>query len=219
MRNKWIFLFFTLLACNSHKDEKGANLATTSTTTRTADSITAKNDSITTVKPTAHNFWDTLTMGIKLSYDQISRYTSIHSAWSMDSFYIDENKKFDSSFGDGLGYWADSTFIAPGGFKVAIIKHFGVNIADQYLVVFDSAVTHNLSYIQVSEGADRDGEDSPYSSLEYKIVSNSTFETIENYDPGDADKKHWYYTETTEKWKINNRGLIDSIRKIVKRTP
>jgi hypothetical protein len=179
----------------------------------TTDSANQESDSAHLSKPVARNFWDTLSMGIKLTYDQIGKYTSLESEWSMDSFYIDRYDKDTTEFNfrASLGYWPDSTFTTPHGFKVAILKYSGPNCLFEYVLVFDSIATHTISNLQIYDGCDRDGDDSPYSYQEYKIVSNSRFETIETYDPGDADKKDWNYTITTTKWKIGDKGTIDSI--------
>jgi hypothetical protein len=209
MHNKWLLIFFILLSCNSRKQVTVVN---TSTGTM-IDSLNKADSGQVRIKPAAHNFWDSVSMGIKLSYEQIYKYTTIESEWSMDSFYIASYDSIEFNFKEGLGYWPDSSFTTPQGFKVAILRHNGPNC----LVVFDSTGTRNISTMEIEEGCDRDGDDSPYSSREYRILSNSVFETIETSDPGDVDKKDWNLTITTTKLKINNRGLIDSVGRKIKK--
>jgi hypothetical protein len=95
MRIKWLVVFFILLACNSRKQEK--------TTNTPGDSLSQGNNEITTDKP-PHTFWDSISMGLKLSHEQIERYTSIYSHWGMDSFYIASYDTVEFNFKETLGF-------------------------------------------------------------------------------------------------------------------
>jgi len=208
MRSKYLLIIFILLACNSHKKEKTTNHANEITVN---DSLDRNISNESGRKAGPRNFWDSIAMGLKLSYEQIKKYTAIDSYSALDSFYILNYDSVEFNFKENLGFWADSVYTTRHNFKVAILKHSGPNCLTRLMLVFDSTGTHNISYTVIEEGCDRDGEDLPYSWLEYRILTDSTFETIETSDPGDANTTHRYFTTEITKWKITNKGTIDSL--------
>ncbi len=214
MRTKCLLIIFILLACNSHKPETMTNDAKK---IAASDSVASDNNNGTRGNNIARNFWDSIVMGLKLSYGQITRYTAIDSYSAMDSFYILQYDSAEFNFRETLGFWPDSAFTNSHNFKVAILKHSGPNCMTKFLLVFDSTGKQNISYSVIEEGCDRDGEDLPYSYQEYRILTDSTFETIETTDPGNANITDRHITTGITKWKITGRGMIDSIGRTIRR--
>ena len=210
MKSKWpILIIIFFLACNSGKTEKNIDV---SGSTNTSDSLAGNHFSV----PVARNFWDSISMQLKISDEQMAKYTVL------DSFDYKISRYYAESYADyleGWGIWGDSVY-GTRTFKVAVLRYSTLNCMRKYLLTFDSSGTHNLSYTTIEEGCDGDGDDSPYSFQEYKILTDSTFETTEIYDPGDADKTDRYFTMETTKWKIDSKGIVDSVHgKIRRREP
>ncbi len=212
-----IILLFVFLSCHDGKRNNNNNSQTINSTNDTVPG-TGTDKIITPAE--AATFWDSIALQLHLTNDQMKKYTLIgYSYSSMDSFYITRYDSIEFNFKESLGFWGDSVYNTHP-FKIAILRHSGANCLEKYLLVFDSAGIHNLSYTMIEEGCDRDGEDSPYSSQDYKMLSDSIFETIETYDPGDDDKTDRNITTQITKWKINTKGIVDSVPgKIVKKEP
>jgi hypothetical protein len=205
MKNKWLLVILSiLLSCHSGKQDN---------TMTNSGSI--KDTSLTSGSLIAPAFWDSISKQLKLSDDQMAKYTILDtSTYKIGSFYSQIYS--DSSIYADWGMYGDSAYNTRN-LKVAILKYSDGVCLKKYMLVFDSTGKHNLSYTMIEEGCDRDGENSPYSSQEYKILTDSTFETIETSDPGDADTTDRNITTEITKWKITNKGMIDSLRGKIRR--
>ena len=191
---------FILLGCNS--GGKGSAAAR-------KDSSLKKDSSAPPQLSRVLSFLDSVSMQLKLSDDQMAKYTIL------DTFDYKISSKYSGIYPDSLflewGIWGDSAYNTRN-LKVAILSYRDGNCSRKFLLVFDSSVQHNTSYMTIEDGCDRDGDDSPYSSQDYKILTDSTFQTMDTDDPGDEDENNRDITTTITKWKINDRGKIDSIR-------
>lgn len=203
MKNKWPFIFLFLLAsCNSGKQEKEV-----STVAPGKDSSVKNNTPVTPAGRVAHNFWDSISMQLKLTGDQMAKYTNV------DSFYyrIDSNYL---QYTENFGFFGDTLYTS-GNLKIAILHRGSLNCLEEFLFVFDSSGT-NSSYVIIGEGCDRDGE-SEYSMLEYEILTDLTFKTISTHMPENADENDKNVTREIIRWKIDRNGRIDSIPQVKKR--
>lgn len=202
-----IFLFIVVVACNQGKRKAGPNLLDYDSVSR----------AITDSPQIARGFWDSISLQLPLSDAQMLKYTIMDSFdFKISSMY---RNVYSADITEGWGMYGDSVY-SNRNFRMAILEYRDGVCLKKYLLVFDSKGERNLSYIQIKEGCDSDGDNSPYSSQDYRIVSDSLFETMDFNDPGAEDSTDKYLTTIVTKWKINRDGMIDSIPgKLVTKEP
>ncbi|WP_207513876.1 hypothetical protein [Longitalea luteola] len=139
-------------------------------------------------------FLDSVLSKCQLSAQQIQNHTNIDSMWYTGIF-------LNSTFS------GDTIVNFYSGFKGAIINYDdGKNCVYKFLLIFSSPDRLNTDYKTIYSDCDHD-ESSDYSSLNFTILNDSTFETIEKYNA--AGSKNEIMEKI--KWRLNQKGQIDSI--------
>ena len=219
MKMRWLlFVAFILFGCNAGTERKQTipKDSLPPASERPTDPVNPTNSDKSAKTMVPQSFWDSISMQLQLTAEQLKKYTTLDLfELSTDSMYYEQ----DSSYKKAFGFWGDSAYTVHN-FKIAILKHNGASWSSKYLLVFDSNGVRSLSYQVIEEDADRDGERA-YSYREYKILTDSTFETTEVEVPEDADVGDKNVKRYRVRWKINMTGIIDSIprKKVVKSKP
>ena len=188
------FILISLLACQSQQETK---------TNIKQDTLKSDGDSLVHFKNDSTNeadylqgpsIFDSISRGDELSIAQIRQHTMI------DSIY------FTGKHSDAV-FMGETVYDIHNGFKGAIIVYDDRrNCIYKFLLVFDPA-GKNSDYRQIKSDCDRD-ESADFGSLDYSILNDSIFQTIETYVPADSEKAE----KKKSKWKVNDKGLIVSTR-------
>ena len=81
------------------------------------------------------------------------------------------------------------------------------------LIIFTLDGTENTDYKEIYSAGDSDGDEDNYSWDDYKLLTDSTFQTFESYTRHNSTKQG---EKNKIKWQINDKGRIDSVLHKVK---
>jgi hypothetical protein len=142
------------------------------------------------------SFLDSIAKKYKLSHRQISAFTSVDSIW-----YTGENS--------AAGFAGDKVFHFARGFIGAIIDYDDKrNCIYKYLLLFNATDRKNTAYMKVYSDCDRD-KSSSYTTLRYRLLNDSVFETTKAFTPANSDKVQ---SVKKYKWKISNSGRFEPVQ-------
>jgi hypothetical protein len=141
-------------------------------------------------------FFDSIEQQDKLSFGQIRSHTRIDNSYYSEIF---ANATFTG----------DTVFKIGNGYKAAVIKYYDSRACIyKFLLIYNTEGSINIGNRIIYSDCDRDGLDE-YTVDDYRFLTDSTFELIESYFHKGSNR----VTETIKvKWKIDNRGVIDSLR-------
>jgi hypothetical protein len=143
------------------------------------------------------SFLDSISGKLDLTIQQIQKYSIIDSMFYTGRF-------------SNASFVGDTVFNFSNSYKGAIIEYDDrQNCIHKFLLIFSPIENQNTDYKRIYSDCDRDPS-ADYITLSYKILKDSTFQTIESYIPANTDK---IAQIEKIKWHINNRGLVDSTRK------
>jgi hypothetical protein len=139
-------------------------------------------------------FLDSVSKRYGLSFDQIRNHTAI------DSIY-------NTGFRSNASFTGDTVINGPNGIKGVILEYSDEQSCRyKFLVIMNAKSSHMISNMIVYTDCDQD-EGAPYTTLNYKLINDSLFQTIEtNFSIGSKDSN----VQKTE-WKIRADGKIDSL--------
>ena len=190
-----IILFLAILGCNEHAGNNYQALSNTQDSGISNHSISV-SDSLNISKENIL-FLDSVRRKYDLSIDQIKKHTNL------DSFYY-------TGYYTNVFFTGDTFLLLRDGLKGAVINYNdGKSCVYKFLFVFNSSDNGSISNKILYTDCDRD-ESSDYKYIRYKILSDSTFQTIETYLPP-VSKKKVDSSKTTVNWKLNEKGVIDSL--------
>ena len=183
---KLLVISILFLSCNSNQQNKSKieqmNL--------TNDSIANQKIDSANILSYTHSFIDSVGNKLELSVNQIKNHTSI------DSVY------FTGIYSD-VAFIGDTVLNFNKGFKGAIINYDDRrSCIYKFLIVLDSN-EKNISNKIIYSDCDHD-ESSDYTTVKYKFLTDSTFETIETYIP----VKNKIQKTEKFKWEIAENGII-----------
>jgi hypothetical protein len=191
MRSLLVIVTVFLFSCQSQQETKAKNekkeLKPDSTLSGQQESDSAKADA------TSSSFLDSIAKKYELSIEQIRNHTFI------DSVY------YTGIFSD-VGFSGDTVLSFRNGFKGAIINYDDRrSCIYKFLLVINPDNQISVNKIIYTD-CDHD-ESVDYTTLRYKFLNDSIFETTETYIPAKGK------TQETEKlkWKISNTGTTDSL--------
>jgi len=165
-------------------------------------SIQPKKDLAITMNVARHfSFLDSISKKYNLSIEQIRTHTII------DSFYYDTNLNRSATF------TGDTVFIIHNTFKGAIVNCYRGTGNYKLLIIFTLDGTENTDYKEIYSAGDSDGDEDNYSWDDYKLLTDSTFQTFESYTRHNSTKQG---EKNKIKWQINDKGRIDSVLHKVK---
>jgi hypothetical protein len=142
------------------------------------------------------SFLDSIRNNYELLTKQIREHTII------DSFYF-TGRHSDATF------TGDTILPLSNNFIGAIVDYDDKsNCIYKFLLIFSPGENKNTDYKRIYSECDRD-ESADYLRLDYELLNDSCFQTIESYIPKNSDS-----VSQVEKikWNIDHHGLIDSSR-------
>lgn len=186
-------LLLTLCTC-SYPGRESSNGGQTSANGETASGVKA-TDAVMRNKGRPKDFFDSVQLKMRLSFDQIKERTNI------DTIYDKEYVRF---FGDTVWY-------RNGRHPLAIIRYNDSTINKKLLLVFNRSEKCTAALMVGLEG-DVDRFDSVV--LNYKILDNNNFSTTETwtYREGSRNDK---VTVTKQFYQINKKGNIMAQNNII----
>lgn len=195
----FVTIILLIMSCQSKQEIKKAKNNSHAKINKNLTDRSKNDSSKPSNYPLLISFIDSVSIRTQLSLEQIKKNTII------DSIYY-TGILCDASF---VG---DTVFNFQNGFKCAIINYDDRrSCLYQFLLVFNSSGTKNLDQKIIYTDCDHD-ESSDYTTLRYKILNDSTFETIENYIPANSENKSAINKTQIIKWKLNNQGLMYSLK-------
>lgn len=142
------------------------------------------------------SFLDSIAKNYELSIAQIKTHTGIDSNW-----YVGRHSD--------AGFTGDTIFHINRKMAVGIIEYNDRLVCIyKFLLVFIPPDWKNTATKIVYTDCDRD-ESANYTTSRFKLLNDSTFETIETYFSANSEKPK---SVEIHKWKINDSGKIYSIR-------
>ncbi len=195
MRLIIIFIMAFFLSCQSqHTDKKKSDIKAPQEGESIQKQMENPISAIETTKPTL-SFLDSVLYKYELSSEQIRVHTMI------DSFY------YTGSRSDVI-FTGDTVFGLHDKLKGLIIDYDDrENCIYKFLFIFNTIDTQNTDYRKIYSNCDRD-KSSDYYRLDYKFLSDSSFQTSESFIPRNSDK----ITKIERiKMRVNNRGRIDTM--------
>jgi hypothetical protein len=190
----WVQLcisIFFILGCNS--GNKTPEMLNNVMKNDSAE-IRKSNAAIMSSKSTKSTFFDSVLRKSELSILQIREHTRIDSMWYTDMFI---NSVFIGDTILGFRYGLKGVIITFDDRRNCIYK---------FLLIFNSNNDFNSDYKIISSDCDRD-ESLGYTSLSYKILNDSVFETSERHFDANSDTG----TAIIMKWKLDQKGKINSM--------
>ena len=156
----------------------------------------AENDSMATNNSATHlSFIDSVSQKYELSTGQIKKYTKIDSVYYTDMF-------------SDVSFIGDTVIDFHSGLKGAIIKYDDrKSCIYKFLLIIDQTNNRNSDNKIIFTDCDHD-ESADYTTLRYRLLNDSTFETIETYIPAKSGNKANSTKDKDVKWKINMSGMI-----------
>lgn len=142
---------------------------------------------------TYSSFLDSIAKKYELSIEQIRSHTFI------DTVY------YTGMFSD-VGFTGDTVLNFRNGFKGAIINYDDRRSCIYKFLLIMNSDNHNTANKIIYTDCDHD-ESADYTTLRYKLLNGSIFETTETYIPAKSK------TQKIEKlkWKVSNKGTINSL--------
>lgn len=139
-------------------------------------------------------FFDSVFKKYELSIDQIRKNTLL------DSIY------YSGMFSDVV-FTGDTLLSSHNGFIGTILTYDDrKSCIYKFLLIFNRVTNKNVDYKIIYTDCDHD-ESADYTTLRYKLINDSIFETTETYIPA----KSKIQKIERFKWKISNIGEIDSL--------
>ena len=143
-------------------------------------------------------FLDSISAKAELSVDQVRKYTKIDSIYYTGMFS-------DASFS------GDTVFNCPNGLRIMIIDYDDrKSCIYRFLLVIVSANHQNIDNKIIYTDCDHD-EGANYTTLKYRLINDSIFETIETNYAANSKSKVAKDELRKFKWKISGNGQIKSI--------
>lgn len=193
MRILLIIAITVLFSCQSQQEAKTKN-GQKDLKANDSLSVRQKPNSVEIINGIPSTFLDSVSKKTELSIGQIRNHTSI------DSVY------YTGMFSD-VSFTGDTVFNFYKGFKGVIVDYDDRrSCIYKFLLVLNADNKNVISKIVYTD-CDRD-ESADYTTLHYKLINDSIFETTETYMSGKGKTKK---TEN-HKWKISNIGGIDPLR-------
>lgn len=190
MKVLFIIMTIVLFSCQSQQETKTEN---EQKELRPDDTLPVQQqlDSIKTINTVTSSFLDSVGGKYELSIAQIKKHTSI------DSVY------YTGMFAD-VGFTGDTVFNFYRGLKGAIIVYDDRrSCIYKFLLVFNPASNQNIANKIIYTDCDRD-ESADYTTLSYKLLSDSILETTETY----VSAKSKAHKIEKLKWKIGDNDII-----------
>jgi hypothetical protein len=183
-----VIITIALLACHSkQKEEKQKEKPVIAIPVITKDPVVS------------FSFLDSIAQKSDLSIQQIQAHTTI------DSFYY-------TGYYSNAAFQGDTVFHLKYGNTGVIINYDDwKNCSKKLFLVFPASAIINSDFKQVETDCDRDYS-SDYHSTRYKLLSDSSFETIEYYVPANKEEDDEGSVWERIKYRINQKGLIDTLR-------
>jgi hypothetical protein len=152
-----------------------------------------------TIPSSTISFLDSVAKQVDLSVGQIKKYIAI------DSIYY-------TGIYSNATFTGDTTWNLHSGVKAAIIEYSdGLVCSHKLIVIFSSDKGTSTDSKFISNDCDRD-ESANYETLEFKLITDSTFETTKTYIPSNSNNKKSVSIIQRTSWIISNRGKIDTLR-------
>lgn len=155
------------------------------------------NANPTTLPSQTLTFYDSVLQKKELSIEQIKAralFDSIHYTG------YNSNATFD---GDTLFHMRNNL--------TGIVITYGSPVCLQKFLILFNRDQKEIGRTEVFTGCDGP-EDEDYSSTDYILLNDSTYETIETFRPANADEKNLPEKITKVKWRISQSGSIEQVR-------
>ncbi len=180
-----LFTLVFILSCQSRSDSN-----------KTDEQQVA--DSSSTVSPASTmTFYDSVLQKKDLSFEQIKAralFDSVHYT----------------------GYYSTATFAGDTLLHLrnnltGVVIAYGSPVCYQKFLILFNKEEKEMSRAEVYTGCDGP-ENEDYSSTDYRVLNDSTYETIETFRPANADEKNLPEKITKVKWRISQNGAIVQVR-------
>jgi hypothetical protein len=150
------------------------------------------------VSPIRLSFFDSIYRKYELTLEQMQSHTGI------DSFYY-------TGLYAGAQFTGDTILQLYKGFTGAVIDYSdNRNCGKKIFLVFPSSAEVATDYKEIETSCDRDFSGN-YFYIRYKLLSDSSLETIEYFIPPNKDEDDTGTVWERIKYKINQKGTIDTI--------